>query len=401
MMMKMQGLKKPIDKFTKKIEKLDPGNGKFAEFMDIISSEMEDMAFNDVKKDKAGNIVGTIKGHSDKDAMVMVSHVDVMPEIRKKMEDFNDRGMARFKAGVISSLYAGALVKRCMLPLTGDLIVCCVPRHEYSDPGVKYLFDDFLKNRKDKIKGVMLCEPTAFNINLGHKGRMEYEIVVRGKLKRNFLENRGMNMLGTMFPLISELEKVSKELPNDMNMGRSDLRIKDVLYRGYSAGDEINEFRVVVDRVFVPDENGGAILNKAKTIAKKVYSSEPEVTVRTMLAKERFRTHTGLEMMSKKEFKPWIMEGHQPFATESLKCLTENGFRSRFGFWKKIVTEGSYTCAELKIPTIGFGAGDEDEIYTGDEKLNVRSIEKAVYGQALIVQRNIGMPFFGWSSDSI
>jgi acetylornithine deacetylase/succinyl-diaminopimelate desuccinylase-like protein len=266
---------------------------------------------------------------------------------------------------------------------------------------VKYLFDDLLKNRIGRIKGVLLCEPTELNINLGHKGRMEYEIVVRGKLKKSFLENRGMNMLGTMFPLINELEKVSKDMPNDLNMGRSDLRIKDVLYNGYRPQDELNEFRVVVDRVFIPDENETAILNKAKAIAKSIYNYEPEVKVSTMLAKERFKTHTGLEFVSEKEFKPWVMESHDPFALESLRCLTESGFKSTFGFWRRIVTEGSYTYAELKIPTIGFGAGSEDDIYSEGEKVVSEKLERAVYGQALIINRNIGMPTFGWSSDSI
>ena len=401
MMLKMQGLKKTIAKFAKKIEKMDPGSGKFGEFMDVVLDEMKGIAFDDVTRDGAGNIVGTVKGYGSGDAVVMISHVDVMPGSRHELEGLNARGMARFKYGVIANLYSAALIKRTLLPLTGDLVVCCVPRFECCDPGVKYLFDNFLKNRTNKIKGVVLCEPTGFNVNIGHKGRMEYEIVVKGKLKKNFLENRGMNMLGTMFPLISELEKVSKDLPNNVNMGRSGLRIKDVLYRGYNARDDMNEFRVVVDRIFVPDESEGAILTKAKTIARKVYSSESEITVRTMLSKERLKTHTGLEMVSEKEFKPWIMESHKPFAVESLKCLTENGFKSNFGFWRSIVTEGSYTCADLKIPTIGFGAGEEDDIYSGEEKFSLDKIERAVYGQSLIVQRNIGMPTFGWTSDSI
>ncbi len=401
MMMKIQGLKEPMARFSRKIEKMKPGTDNSGEFMETVRSEMENMSFDSVTRDKAGNVVGVIKGHQNEEAVVMISHVDIMSGSREKVEDLKGNDMARFKAGIVSSLYAGALLKRTMLPLAADLVVCCVPRFDCCDPGVKYLFDDLLQGRINKIKGVILCEPTGFNINLGHKGRMEYEIVVRGKLKRNFLENRGMNMLGTMFPLISELEKVSKELPNDINVGRSDLRIKDVLYRGYSSSDETNEFRVVVDRAFVPDEKQGDILTRAKTIARSVYSSEPDVTVRTMLAKERLKTHTGLEMVSEKEFKPWIMESYKPFAIESLRCLTENGFKSSFGFWRKIVTEGSYTSAELKIPTIGFGAGEEDDIYSAGDTISMEKLERAVYGQALIVQRNIGMPSFGWSYDSI
>jgi hypothetical protein len=208
-------------------------------------------------------------------------------------------------------------------------------------------------------------------------------------------------MLGTMFPLISELEKVSKELPNDLALGRSNLRIKDVRYSGYQPQDTINEFRVVVDRVFIPEESEGYILDKAKAIAKTVYKQEPDITINTLLAKERVKTYTGFEMVSEKEFKPWAMESHAPFALESLKALSENGFRSNFGYWKKIVTEGSYTYAKMKIPTIGFGAGLEDSSNVENNALTVDKVERAVYGQGLMVLRNIGVPTFGWSSDEI
>jgi acetylornithine deacetylase/succinyl-diaminopimelate desuccinylase-like protein len=362
---------------------------------------MQSLDFDKVTGDSAGNLVGVIKGYENKETLVVIAHLDIPSAGQLKADNNLKSGVVKFKAGIISSIYAGALIKRTMLPLTGDLIICCVPRMESCGFGIKYLFENHLKSKLKKIRGVLLCEPTDFNINLGHKGRMEYEIIVKGRLNRNFLENRGMNMLGTMFPLISELEKFSKQLPSDSNLGYSNLRIKDVRYSGYQPEDEHNEFRVVVDRVFIPEENLSGILGKAKMIAKNVYKGEPDVTINTALAREKVKTSTGMELVSEKEYKPWIMEGHQPFVLDSLKSLTDNGFKSSFGYWKKIITEGSYTCAQLKLPTIGFGAGSEDVIDSGAEALSMDKIERSSYGQALIIQRNIGVPTFGWSSDEI
>jgi len=394
---KAKGLKADLVKFYKRIESFKLDSANIGEFTDLIAAEMKESSFDKVTKDKAGNLIGVIKGYGNKDALVAISHIDTRMLNQRKLEGSVGDGMEAFKSGIVSNVYAGALIKRTVLPLAGDLIVCCVPRVESCDFGIQYLFDNFLKVRIEKIKGVILCEPTDLNINLGHKGRMEYEIVVKGKLNRNFLENRGMNMLGTMFPLINELEKVSKELPSDFNLGRSGLRIKDVRYSGYQPQDEVSEFRIVVDRVFIPEESQDFILDKAKTIAKTVYKQESDITVNTLLAKERIKTYTGLELISEKEFKPWAMESHDPFALESLKTLAENGFKSGFGYWKKIVTEGSYTYGKFKIPTIGFGAGSEDI----QDYLTADKVEKAVYGQSLIVLRNIGIPTFGWSSDEI
>ena len=396
-----KGLKESLSKFSKKIGDYKVDNTTMVDFTNLVLAEMKSLPFDKVTKDKAGNLIGVIKGHSNKKSIVMLSHIDIKTDSLQKLEGHHGDRAITFKSGIISSIYTGALIKRSMLPLTGDLIICCVPKLESCDFGIKYLFDNFLKTRIKKIKGVMLCEPTDFNINLGHKGRMEYEIVVRGKLNRNFLENRGVNMLGTMFPLINELEKISKELPSNYNLGRSDLKIKDVRYSGYNSQDEISEFRIVVDRAFVPEESKSFILKKAKTIAKTVYKHEPDVTVNTLLAKERVETYTGLEILSAKEFKPWSIPSHNPFALESLQALKENGFKSDFGYWKKTVTEGSYTYAQLMIPTIGFGALSENISGISTDLLDIKKLEKAIYGQTLIVQRNIGMPTFGWSSDEI
>lgn len=398
---KAKGLKGDLVKFYKRVENFKLDSTDIGEFANLIAAEMKELSFDKITNDKAGNLIGVIKGYSNKDALVMVSHIDTRTPNQQKLEGLYGGTMSRFKSGIISSVYAGALIKRTLLPLTGDLIICCLPRAECCNFGIQYLFDNFLKPKVKKIKGIILCEPTNFNINLGHKGRMEYEIVVKGRLNRNFLENRGMNMLGMMFPLVNELEKVSRELPSNFNLGRSDLRIKDVRYSGYQPQDAVNEFRIVVDRVFIPEESEGFILNKAKTIAKTVYKQELDITVNTLLAKERVKTHTGLELVSDKEFKPWAMESHAPFALESLNTLTENGFKSNFGYWKKIVTEGSYTYGQLKIPTIGFGAGLEVTPDSGQDSLTADKVERAAYGQTLIVLRNIGMPTFGWSSDEI
>lgn len=401
MQAKAKGLNERLGKFSRRLADYDLAGNDTSGLSAMIRREMKELDFEKVDSDKAGNLIGTIKGYENKDAMVLISHMDNLSSQERKTEACLQSGVVKFKSGIACGVYAGALIKRTLLPLTGDLIVCCVPRSSCCGYGIKYLFENYLKPKLKKIRGVVLCEPTDFNINLGHKGRMEYEIVVKGRLNRNFLENRGMNMLGAMFPLISELEKASRELPADANLGDSGLRIKDVRYSGYHPEDDFNEFRVVVDRLFVPEENLGGILDKAKKIAKNVYKGEPDVTVNTVVAKEKVKTDSGLEIISEKEFKPWVMESHQPFALNSLKSLTENGFESSFGYWKKIITEGSYTCAELKIPTIGFGAGLEEEIGTGNESLSMDKLERAIYGQALIIQRNIGVPTFGWSSDEI
>jgi len=398
---KSKGLRESLGQFAREIADFPVTRYTAPDFAVKVMAQMKALGFDRVTKDNAGNIVGTIRGHQKKQHLASVSHID-LPGTDSPTEAGLSSNVLKFKAGLISGIYAGALIKRSLLPLTGDFVVCCVPRVECCDFNIRYLFDETLAPRKANLKGVILNEPTDFNLCLGHKGRMEYEIVVKGKINREFLAGSGVNMLGAMFPLISELEKFSRTLPNDSILGSPSLKIKDVRYGSAAPSEDMSEFRVIVNREYGLEEDDRSILDRARAIARSVYKKEDgDFSVTTALAKEKMKTNTGLEVVSQKEFKPWTMESNNPLVLKSLEVLRESGFNSSVGYWRDIITEGSYTYGTLKIPTIGFGAGVEAEVGSSMEAVTIDKLEKAVIGQALIAQRVIGMPAFGWSDDEI
>jgi hypothetical protein len=206
-----------------------------------------------------------------------------------------------------------------------------------------------------------------------------------------------------MFPLINALGKVSKDLPLDQSLGGSSLNIKDVKFSGYKENlrNSPAEFKVVVNREFIPQEGVNYILKKAKNIAQQVYDGQGEIAVKTSVAKDKIRLFRGAELTSKKEYKPWSIDAASDLVISSEQVLRENGFKISKGYWKKHLTEGSYTYGELNLPTIGFGAGKENASGLNRYSLTVADLEKAVLGQTLIINRNIGMPAFGWSVDEI
>ena len=148
---KAKGLKKDLSDFYKKVESFQPDSFDIGRFSELIAVKMKELSFDKVVKDDSGNLIGVIKGYSNKGAILMVAHVDTRSPNQQRLEGLHVGDMSGFKSGVISSIYAGALIKRTLLPLTGDLIICCVPRTEYGSSGIQYLFDNFLKNKVKKI----------------------------------------------------------------------------------------------------------------------------------------------------------------------------------------------------------------------------------------------------------
>jgi acetylornithine deacetylase/succinyl-diaminopimelate desuccinylase-like protein len=396
---KVSGLGQPFEHFCRKVSNFDLTVANSEEFLDMVLEHMKFAGFDSAIKDKAGNLVFVLNGFRTKDNMLLVSHFDA-PQGKNTAQPVGSN-MVGFKAGLLSGLYCAITLKRSLLPLHGNLIFSCVRRRESFNYGIAHLFENSLKQCAGSIKCAILCEPTDFNICLGHKGRMEYEIIVRSKVDAGLFMQQGVNMLGAMFPLVSELEKVSHTLPSDYTLGASSLKIKDITYGGYMPGSQEKEFKIVVDRAFGPTEDCEGILKRAKLIARNIYNDDSRIAISTAAATDTIKTLSGLEIVSVKESKPWRMESSDPLAVLSLEALKENGFDSRAQYWKNIVTEGSYIFGEKNIPTIGFGAGDESMVGSGEESLTIKEIEKAVYGMSLLVARNMVLPAFGWSNDEI
>lgn len=115
---------------------------------------MEYLGFDEVKIDKVGNIIGIVKGYKSSDDIVLFSNIDFPSSVRNEGNKFNVNDYNFFendKSGILTSLFTGALLKRSMAMLTGDLIIACITRSDCCGFGVKHLFNEHLKKRK--IKG--------------------------------------------------------------------------------------------------------------------------------------------------------------------------------------------------------------------------------------------------------
>jgi hypothetical protein len=390
---KLEGLNSQLAIFDEQVRHFELDDRNISDFTDMLKSEMEFLDYDDVKKDEVGNIIGTVKGINNNGDIVLISNV-TLPLSSSSENKNNNALFERNKAGIITSIYTGGLLKRSLAALTGNLIVCCLSRNDCCGYGIRYLFNNTLKNRN--IKGIILCEPTDYNIYIGNKGRLEYEIVVSDPAQRYPFEHERQKYISSEIGLLNNLRSISDRLPSDMDLGRSSLNIKKIMRKGSVETEEPYEMHVQVDRTYILDEAKDQILKNARFVAQDVYK-DMDVNIDACINENKITTDTGKTLREIKEYKPWKMAGYHPFVVESLKVLHENNINSSVGYWKNNITEGSYTNGELNIPTIGFGTGKED----GGTNTDIASFEKSIYGKALIVYRHIGIPTFGWADDEI
>ena len=112
---KARGLNESLIKFSRKITDCNFDADGVKEFSGLVLGEMKRLDFDKVISDRVGNLIGVIKGYENKGPIVIISHMDIPSAEERKAGACLESGIIKFKAGIISSIYAAALMKRTLL----------------------------------------------------------------------------------------------------------------------------------------------------------------------------------------------------------------------------------------------------------------------------------------------
>ena len=90
-------------------------------------------------------------------------------------------GASDCKAGLAAQIYAGALLKRALLPLRGNLVVAATVSEERGgSPGLRHLLRETLPSLDVQPDYAVLGEPTALSLYYGHDGSATFEVLIEG-----------------------------------------------------------------------------------------------------------------------------------------------------------------------------------------------------------------------------
>ena len=148
--------------------------------------------------DEYGNVVGIMWGARGKDratTVLLSSHMDTAeagpaaawqdsPFKRRDVRDdvLHGLGASDCKAGLAAQIYAGALLKRSLLPLRGNLVVAATVSEERGGspgtaaPAARHACRRWTSSRSTPILG----EPTALSVYYGHDGSATFEVLIEG-----------------------------------------------------------------------------------------------------------------------------------------------------------------------------------------------------------------------------
>jgi len=385
--------KDEIVDFMRRLIQVKSLSGREQEVVQLVEREMERVGFDEVFIDGFGNVIGRVGDGKVK--IAMDAHLDTVdvgnPDLWEKdpfSGDVDDewvygRGASDQKAGMASMVYGVKVMKD--LSLFGDFtlyVVGSVLEENCDGLCWKYI----IENDVIKPDFVLITEPTSLNINIGQRGRVEFRIKTKGLSAHASAPERGENAIYKMAKIISEVEKLNESLKDDPLLGKGTIAVTQIFFKSPSQNAIPDECVIHIDRRLTKGETKESAYEEIREIFRKT-GIDGEIV--ELSCEER--SYTGLLYSMEKYFPTWVTS-EKDIIVESARKAYKEVFEKEpvIGKWT-FSTNGVVTAGVYKIPTVGFGPGDEIFAHAPNEKVRISHLLKAAAFYAVFPKTLAGM----------
>jgi putative selenium metabolism hydrolase len=283
-------------------------------------------------------------------------------------------------------VYGGAILKHLGLPLKGDLIVAArVLEHAHASVGMRYLVDKTLPERKLHFDFVVMGNPTNLDVYLGHRGRVEIEVLTIGRTSHAGAPWLSLNAVYHMVPVIQAVQELNTTLPSHPFLEKSSLALTNITATPEGPTAVPDHCTITLDRRFLPSEDVDEVVWQVQSIVNRLSGQNHELKAEVRIAQAQVTSYTGLQQAASKLVHPFVTESGHALVGDAVKALESLGQAPRFGKWG-FTTEGGYTGAIKKITTIGYAPGDEKFAHTPFDRVSVSQLVAAAAGYAAIAR---------------
>lgn len=302
---------------------------------------------------KRANITVRLKSKGKKPALLFVSHLDVVPAennnlfepIERNGKIFG-RGSCDMKGGIASAAAAIVEIAKSNTEMAGDIIFSATAGEETDSCGIK----KFVKSFKDKnLCGIIVPEPTDFDLITAHRGLLWLEITTIGKSAHSSMPHLGTNAIDSMRMFLNKLSKFKIKGSNKL-LGKATLSVNKII--GGSASNIVPDFcTTMIDIRTVPGQNHNSII---KDIGKIIIKFNLDADLKVLRDCPSLQTNTQsdfvkqLKQLLKTEPKP------VPFTTDAPYLTVFNS------------------------PIVIFGPGKPQLCHKSNEYIEIKDLKKAV-----------------------
>jgi succinyl-diaminopimelate desuccinylase len=320
----------------------------------------------DVWDGNRANLTARLKSTGQKPALLFVSHLDVVPAEKRGWQfgaftatehdgKVFGRGACDMKAGITAAAVAMTEILRSKVKLQGDIIFAATAGEETDSAGIKRFLGPFVTN-KFKLCGVIVTEPTNFEIGTAHRGLLWLEIKTKGKTAHGSMPQLGINAIELMRVFLNELVHYDITAHLDKLLGSASMSVNKII--GGAATNIVPDMcSTQIDIRTVPGQNHGRIVKDLEGIFSKLSKQNPDFCAELKILRDVTALHTDPDCEFVYQIKRLINKSEvkaAPFATDAPFI------------------------AELNIPVIVFGPGKPELCHKPDEFIETEDLQKGV-----------------------
>jgi len=358
-----------------------------------LAEEMRRVGFAQVWTDRMGNVIGRI-GSGQGPRLLLEGHLDTVdvgdlacwpyPPYEGVIENgvLYGRGACDMKGGLAAMIYAAKALLDAGVELAGDLYVAGVVQEEPCEGLAVRMLVEEGGLRPDYV---LLGEPSDLQVRLGHRGRLEMQVQVRGKAAHASSPALGSNAIHHAARLIFGLELLAPRLARDPFLGQGTLAVTEISSQAASRNAIPDCCTFYIDRRLTLGETE----RKALAEVQNIINTE-EVDAQVQITDYQATSYTGYDCQARSVFPAWMIPEDHPLVQALVRSVREAlGYRPRLGRWD-FSTDGTYTAGVANIPTVGFGPGEERYAHTPQEQVRLNDVVDAARVYARLAVELLG-----------
>jgi len=352
-----------------------PGKGELAA-AEIVSAEFRragiDAAIDSWDSNRA-NIVARVKSDGSRPALLFACHLDVVApgETSWKHPPFQaveadariyGRGAVDMKGGTAAAVTAIKRIVESGANLHGDIIFLAAAGEEVDSCGaIRFAAGP----GPGELAGVVIPEPTDFDVVSAHRGMLWLEVATSGKAAHSSKPELGVNAINSMRLILNELEhyEIPAE-PHEM-LGACSMSVNTIV-GGKALNVVPDKCSIRIDIRTLPGQKTERVVDDFREIFARLKSENPEFDADISV----MRTVDALET-----------DRDCDFVKDFCSCVGARETKP-IGF----TTDGPHLVT-FGAPVLIFGPGQPTLCHKPDEYIDITDLEKAAeYYQNIILR---------------
>ncbi|MGF1448472.1 MAG: YgeY family selenium metabolism-linked hydrolase [Opitutales bacterium] len=347
--------------------------------IDRIRQELETVGgYDRIRVDGLGNLIAELG--SGPRIIAIDAHVDTVgvgdrdewahDPYTGKVEDgiVYGRGAGDQEGAIPSMVYAGRILRDLQLLPQECTLVCTFTVMEEDCDGLCWQY--LVQEEGLRPEVVVVTDSTNMNVLRGQRGRMEIGVEIKGRSCHGSMPHKGDNAVYKMARLVSEIERLNAQLPDQPFLGKGTMAVSHIDCRTPSMCAVPDMARIHVDRRLSTGDTKESALEEIRQAAKRV--GVPDA--RVWLKQYERPSYTGTVYPTECYFPTWLYDADTPHVQAAAEAYRRLFNREPTVDCWTFSTNAVSIAGLYGIPSVGFGPAEEAVAHTVNDRVPIEHL---------------------------